>query len=58
MVHSLNEASQRLHESLGFTLEGRLRRMMYTDGAFHDALIDGLTREECDAQKLDTSPAS
>ena len=45
-VFAFNEPSMRLHERLGFTLEGRLRRMIYTDGAFHDALIYGLTREE------------
>jgi len=28
--------------------EGRLRRNIYTDGAFHDELIFGLTREEFD----------
>jgi RimJ/RimL family protein N-acetyltransferase len=52
-VYSFNEASQRRHESLGFSLEGRLRRMICTDGVFQDALIDGLTREEFEAQALD-----
>jgi RimJ/RimL family protein N-acetyltransferase len=45
-VYSFNEPSIRLHESLGFQLEGRLRRMIYTDGQFHDELIYGLTAEE------------
>lgn len=49
-VYSFNEASIRLHEQLGFTLEGRLRRMVYTDGAFHDSLFYGLTCEEFRAQ--------
>lgn len=49
-VFSFNEPSQKLHESLGFTLEGRLRRMIYTGGAFHDALIYGITREEFEAK--------
>jgi RimJ/RimL family protein N-acetyltransferase len=48
-VYSLNEPSIRLHERLGFVLEGRLRRMVYTDGQFYDALIYGMTREEFDA---------
>lgn len=48
-VYSFNEPSIRLHEALGFILEGRLRRMVYTDGAYHDALIFGMTREEFDA---------
>ncbi len=46
IVYSFNERSRRLHESLGFTLEGRLRRMVYTNGALHDELYFGLTREE------------
>ncbi len=45
-VFSFNAPSIGLHERLGFTLEGRLRRMIYTGGQFHDALIYGLTREE------------
>jgi RimJ/RimL family protein N-acetyltransferase len=45
-VFSFNEASIRLHERLGFTLEGRLRRTVYTDGQFYDALIYGMLREE------------
>jgi RimJ/RimL family protein N-acetyltransferase len=49
-VYSFNTASIRLHERLGFTLEGQLRRMVYTDGQFHDALIYGMTREECEAR--------
>ncbi|MEQ8673654.1 MAG: GNAT family protein [Aggregatilineales bacterium] len=45
-VYSFNTGSAKLHESLGFTLEGRLRRMIYTDGKFHDALYYGMTVEE------------
>ena len=45
-VFSFNTASITLHEHLGFILEGRLRRMIYTGGLFHDALIYGLTQEE------------
>jgi RimJ/RimL family protein N-acetyltransferase len=48
-VFSFNEPSQHLHEHLGFTLEGRLRRMIYTGGAFHDELFYGMTREEFEA---------
>ncbi|MBX3081936.1 MAG: GNAT family N-acetyltransferase [Anaerolineae bacterium] len=51
-VYSFNEASARLHERLGFTLEGRLRRMMYTDGAFHDSLFFGITHEEFRARDI------
>lgn len=51
-VYSYNPASIRLHERLGFTLEGRLRRMIYSGGAYHDLLIYGLTAEEFAAQTL------
>jgi RimJ/RimL family protein N-acetyltransferase len=44
--HSDNLASIRLHESLGFHLEGRLRRMVYTHGQYLDALWYGLTADE------------
>lgn len=45
-IYSFNAASIALHERLGFTLEGRLRRMIYSGGAYHDALNYGLTNEE------------
>ena len=45
-VYAFNEPSQRFHERLGFQLEGRLRRMIYTDGTHHDDLVYGLLREE------------
>jgi len=45
-VYSFNEPSIRLHESLGFQLEGRVRRAIYTDGQFYDELIYGMTAEE------------
>jgi RimJ/RimL family protein N-acetyltransferase len=48
-VFNFNEPSKRLHERLGFVLEGRLRRMIYTQGQFHDVLIYGLTKEEFEA---------
>ncbi|WP_268251865.1 hypothetical protein [Litorilinea aerophila] len=31
---------------MGFRQEGRLRRMIYTGGQFHDVLLLGLTAEE------------
>lgn len=49
-VYAFNEPSIRLHEKLGFALEGRLRRMHYSGGQFHDAFIYGMTREEFDAR--------
>ncbi len=48
LTYDFNEASQQLHENLGFRPEGRLRRMVYTDGQHHDELYFGLTREEYD----------
>jgi RimJ/RimL family protein N-acetyltransferase len=45
-VFAFNTASIRLHERLGFQLEGRLRRMIYSDGQYHDELIYGLTDDE------------
>ena len=45
-VYSFNQPSIALHERLGFVLEGRLRRMIYSGGVFHDALVYGLTQEE------------
>jgi len=45
-VFAFNAASIRLHEKLGFQLEGRLRSMMYTNGAYHDELHYGMTRDE------------
>jgi RimJ/RimL family protein N-acetyltransferase len=45
-VYAFNERSIKLHEKLGFQHEGRLRRMIYTGGEFHDEIYLGLTREE------------
>jgi RimJ/RimL family protein N-acetyltransferase len=45
-IFSFNESSVRLHERLGFQYEGRIRRIVFTAGAHHDALIYGMTIEE------------
>jgi RimJ/RimL family protein N-acetyltransferase len=45
-VFNFNESSSRLHEKLGFQLEGRIRRTQFSDGALHDELIYGITAEE------------
>ena len=50
-VYTYNPASIHLHERLGFTLEGRLRRMVYSGGEFHDMLVYGITREEFEQNK-------
>lgn len=45
-IHSDNVSSARLHERLGFQLEGRQRRMIFTQGEYLDDLIYGMTAEE------------
>lgn len=45
-VYAFNDASIALHERLGFRLEGRMRRSVFTAGAFHDVLLFGLTDDE------------
>lgn len=49
-VYAFNEPSIRLHEKLGFVREGRLRQMIYTNGAYHDEIHFGMTREEFEAR--------
>jgi UDP-N-acetylglucosamine:LPS N-acetylglucosamine transferase len=45
-VYSFNKTSAHLQERLGFTLEGCVRRMVYTQGKHYDLLVFGLTAEE------------
>lgn len=45
-VHDDNPASITLHERLGFTREGTLRRVVYTGGVHHDLICFGMTVEE------------
>jgi RimJ/RimL family protein N-acetyltransferase len=45
-VYSFNAPSMRLHERLGFQLEGRVRRAIYTNGQYFDDIIYGITAEE------------
>ncbi len=47
-IHT-NEASIRMHEKLGFTEEGRIRRNCFFNGKYHDEVLFGMTREEFDA---------
>jgi RimJ/RimL family protein N-acetyltransferase len=47
-VYAFNEPSLRLHEKLGFRVEGRLRRTVFTAGGHHDEILYGLTTEEFD----------
>lgn len=45
-VYACNPASIRLHEKLGFQMEGRVRRVIYTQGQYFDELYYGMTCEE------------
>lgn len=46
-----NEGSIRLHEKLGFKVEGRRRRHIYTNGRYYDDILFGMTREEFDEEE-------
>lgn len=45
-VYDFNESSLNLHRKLGFIEEGRLRRMLFTQGRYHDMFLFGMTAEE------------
>ena len=45
-VYACNPPSIALHEKLGFQLEGRVRRAVFTQGQFYDELFYGMTCEE------------
>lgn len=45
-VYAFNEGSIRLHERLGFQLEGKIRNMIYTNGQHHDEYIYGMLKSE------------
>ena len=47
-VYAFNDPSLAFHEKLGFVVEGRRRRAIFTQGAYHDAVTIGLLREEFD----------
>lgn len=53
-IHADNIASIKLHERIGFKLEGTLRRMVFTKGQFLDVHLYGLTKEEFYAEQVDT----
>jgi len=53
-----NEAMVRHMARLGATLEGRLRRHLFTDGAYVDELLYGLLREEFDARFMGRTEGS
>jgi RimJ/RimL family protein N-acetyltransferase len=45
-VFAFNEDAIAAYEKLGFRQEGRLRRALKRDGAFHDAILMSVLREE------------
>jgi RimJ/RimL family protein N-acetyltransferase len=45
-IYAYNHNSLRLHEKFGFQPEGRLRRMVFSQGAYHDEVVMGMTVEE------------
>jgi RimJ/RimL family protein N-acetyltransferase len=45
-VHARNERGRRAYAAVGFAEEGRLRRHVYSDGAYDDLVFMGLLREE------------
>jgi RimJ/RimL family protein N-acetyltransferase len=51
IIDGFNAASVALHEQMGFTQEGRLRRATYTQGEYHDQYVFGLLREEWEAHR-------
>lgn len=54
LVYAFNQRSLHFHRMMGWTEEGRLRRMVYTNGAFYDEIYFGMTKEEWD--QLDPAP--
>ena len=44
----INAASVRMHEKLGFIVEGRIGRNSFFNGKYHDEVLFGMTREEFD----------
>ncbi|BBH24734.1 SPBc2 prophage-derived uncharacterized N-acetyltransferase YokL [Paenibacillus baekrokdamisoli] len=45
-IYAFNDSSIAIHESLGFKQEGRLRKMIFTNGKHFDELIYGLLNSE------------
>lgn len=45
-VYAFNERSLRMHEKFGMVNEGRSRESHYTNGAFHDEVLFGMTVDE------------
>lgn len=52
-VHSRNERAIRAYRACGFVEEGRLRRHVWSDGAYDDLVFMGILREEWEQRDLD-----
>jgi RimJ/RimL family protein N-acetyltransferase len=50
-VHARNERGIRAYQSCGFVEEGRLRRHVYSNGSYDDAVYMGILREEWEARQ-------
>lgn len=47
-IFAFNKSAATLHDTIGFKMEGRIRRMLYSHGQFFDLLTYGITNEEFD----------
>ena len=45
-IWGFNDASLAMHEKLGFQIEGRVRRAIFSQGDYHDEIMVGITAEE------------
>lgn len=52
-VHEFNSKSIKLHESLGFSWEGKIRESLYVNGKYCDEYLFGITKKEFNNRYLD-----
>jgi RimJ/RimL family protein N-acetyltransferase len=45
-VIAFNDRSLKMHQSLGFTEDGRMRQAVYRNGKYYDHVVTGILREE------------
>lgn len=57
-IFVFNKSAATLHDTLGFKLEGRMRRMLYSHGQFFDLLTYGITSEEFENMSIDIEESS
>jgi RimJ/RimL family protein N-acetyltransferase len=56
-LHARNDRARRCYEKCGFQVEGRLRRAVYSRGAYDDELVMGVLREEFQAKHPERWPS-